>query len=325
MTAAAAIHLHAFSTLMDLLIFRVVEFAPTFSRMCDVVLAGRNSSLMLDRDAEECGCNGALTRKSNTWRFCDFIRLLNPVTHSINTFVVIHAFLFALDREPRCVEAAKAAWFDNTSNHKRLLKLSGDVNSKRHSDPVFGFFPASTVGSSNNKRMVWKRSVVDTGLIHIVCVACIIAGSQIWESCLLVVNDFAIDAGPILWHRLKRCSHPLLTLKSCDQPILYHSANIRWLLPLLSLITPSFAFKQSSFLTSLFAVASISFWFVFATSRACYSYKCSLAFKQTTGCLVIHSVLLLPPMTEPLTVLCFSIKFVQPLSLGLRICLQSVN
>lgn len=141
MTAAAAIHSHAFSTLMDLLIFRVVEFAPTFSRMCDVVLAGRNSSLTLDRDAEECGCNGALTRKCNTWRFCDFIRLLNPVTHSINTFVVIHAFLFALDREPRCVKAAKAPWFDNMSNHKRLLKLSGDVNSKQHSDPVFGFFP----------------------------------------------------------------------------------------------------------------------------------------------------------------------------------------
>ena len=90
----------------------------------------------------------------------------------------------------------------------------------------------------------------------------------------------------------------------------------------------SFAFKLSSFLTRLFAVASISFWFVvplilqcFATSRACYSYKCSMVFKQTIGHLVIHGLLLFALMTEPSMAPCFSIKFTLPLSLGLRICL----
>ena len=65
----------------------------------------------------------------------------------------------------------------------------------------------------------------------------------------------------------------------------------------------------------------------FATSRACYSYKCSLVFKQTIGQLVIQGVLLLmlALMTELSTALCFSIKFTQPLSLGLRIGLQRVN
>ena len=54
----------------------------------------------------------------------------------------------------------------------------------------------------------------------------------------------------------------LLFLKmfpTCDWLILYHSANWQWLLPLLSLITSSFTFRLSSFLTCLFAVASISF------------------------------------------------------------------
>ena len=93
----------------------------------------------------------------------------------------------------------------------------------------------------------------------------------------------------------------LLFLKmfpTCDRVILYHSANRQWLLTLLPLITWSFAFKLSWFLTCLFTVASI--WFVmslilqhFATSRACYSYKCSLVFKQTIGHLVIQGVLLL--------------------------------
>ena len=56
----------------------------------------------------------------------------------------------------------------------------------------------------------------------------------------------------------------------------------------------------------------------FATSKACYSYKCSLVFKQTIGHLVIQGVLLLASMTEPSTAPCFSIKFTQPLSLGLK-------
>ena len=126
----------------------------------------------------------------------------------------------------------------------------------------------------------------------------------------------------------------LLFLKmfpTCDRLLLYHSANCQWLLPLLSLIASSFPFKLSLFLTRLSAVASISFLFImplilqhFATSRACYSYKCSLVFKQTIVNLVIHSVLLLASMTELSMVPCFSIKFTQPLSLGLRICLQSV-
>ena len=51
---------------------------------------------------------------------------------------------------------------------------------------------------------------------------------------------------------------------TCDMPILYHSANCRWLSPLLSLslITSSFAYRLSLFLTHLFAVAFISFWLV---------------------------------------------------------------
>ena len=103
----------------------------------------------------------------------------------------------------------------------------------------------------------------------------------------------------------------LLFLKmfpTCDWLILYYSANCQWFLPLLPLITLSFAFKLSSFLTHLFAVASISFWFDmplilqhFATSRACYSYKCSLVFKQTIRHLVIDGVLLLASMTKPST------------------------
>ena len=56
----------------------------------------------------------------------------------------------------------------------------------------------------------------------------------------------------------------------------------------------------------------------FATSRACYFYKCSLVFKQTIGHLIIPGVLLLALMTEQSTEQCSSIKFTQPLSLGLR-------
>ena len=81
----------------------------------------------------------------------------------------------------------------------------------------------------------------------------------------------------------------------------------------------------------MFPTCDRSIWFVmpfiflhFATSMACYSYKCSLVFKQTIGHLVILAVLFVS-MTKPLTVLCFSIKFTQPLSLGLRICLQTVK